>query len=236
MHGIQRYLIICFSPSAEVNIQLTIVVSAMEPKLLINMLQVTLTGGPAGWGTDKIVTQEPGMHQCYRADAVDKKIESHIFEGSKKICWSIKEGEDGSPGLAEPSLCKYLQIFSENLNPFPTLFCLVLMCEVVSPLPFLHKTLINISWKSVLIFARVCCQVATFSSAARKENISQQTQQRNLGQPSQTQINVALKDQPAGAHHCLSLCAFIFPAMKCQILNKTGSIICSEDEWSTSAH
>lgn len=27
---------------------LTIVVSAMEPKLLMNMLQVTLTGGPVG--------------------------------------------------------------------------------------------------------------------------------------------------------------------------------------------
>ena len=29
--------------------QLTIVVSAIDPKLLINMLQVTFTGGPAGW-------------------------------------------------------------------------------------------------------------------------------------------------------------------------------------------
>lgn len=37
--------------------QLTIVVSAIEPKLLINMLQVTLTGGPAGWGIDNTLTR-----------------------------------------------------------------------------------------------------------------------------------------------------------------------------------
>lgn len=67
------------------------------------------------------------------------------------------------------------------------------------PLPFPHELLINISCNLVLIFARVCCQVATLSGAGRKENISQQTQQRNLGQPRQTQINAPLTEQPAGA-------------------------------------
>lgn len=86
-----------------------------------------------------------------------------------------------------------------------------------------------------------CCQVATFNSAARKEN-SQQTQQRNLGQPSQTLINVPLKDQAAGvqpriirSHPRVVLCVFIFPAIKYQILNKTGSVICSENVSSTFA-
>lgn len=105
------------------------------------------------------------------------------------------------------------------------------------PLPFPHELLINISCNLVLIFARVCCQVATLNGAGRKENISQQTQQRNLGQPRQTQINAPLREQPAGAqpkspartavfsHKCLS-----FPAIKCQILYKTGGIIWSENE------
>lgn len=67
------------------------------------------------------------------------------------------------------------------------------------PLPFPHEFLINISCNLVLIFARVCCQVAAFNGTGRKENILQQTQQRNLGQPSQAQINAPLKEQPAGA-------------------------------------
>lgn len=37
-----------FSPPSRIDPLLTIVVSAMEPKLLMNMLQETLTGGPAG--------------------------------------------------------------------------------------------------------------------------------------------------------------------------------------------
>lgn len=79
--------------------QLTIVVSAIEPKLLINMLQVTFTGGPAGGGdkshsgtcvseaarTRWRRTYHSGL--CDRAKAVDKNIACNIYRGTCEMEW-----------------------------------------------------------------------------------------------------------------------------------------------------
>lgn len=65
-------------------------VSAIEPKLLINMLQVTFTGGPAGWEDKSHIgisvseaatarwlwTYHSGL--CDRAKTVDKNIACNI--------------------------------------------------------------------------------------------------------------------------------------------------------------
>lgn len=47
--------------------------------------------GDVNWWTCRLrdrqnsdTTREPGTHQCYRADAVDKKTESHIYGGLKR--------------------------------------------------------------------------------------------------------------------------------------------------------
>lgn len=121
--------------------------------------------------------------------------------------------------------------FFKTQEAFSHSSCLILICLIARPSQY--PSLINISWTLVLIFAWVCCQVAMFNCAGRKENILQQTQQRNLGQPSQTQISVPL-NQPAGvqpkspASHQRFFANVYLPALKCQILYRTGSIICSK--------
>lgn len=72
------------------NPQLTIVVSAIEPKLLINMLQLTLTGGPAGWTINNTLTRCTGQelirtyhgYLCDRAETVDKNIACNVYRGT----------------------------------------------------------------------------------------------------------------------------------------------------------
>lgn len=107
------------------------------------------------------------------------------------------------------------------------------------PLP--HEFLINISWSSVLIFARACCQVAAFKGAGSKENISQTNSAKksrssfaNTDQRSAQRATSRCAAQTTGSHRCVFLRLFVFPAIK-QILYKTASVICLKMTPPTSA-
>ena len=61
------------------------------------------------------------------------------------------------------------------------------------PVPFPCAFLINTAWHSVLIFASVCRQVATFNSRGRKtKHPHNQLSKQNLGQPSEIQFRNTL--------------------------------------------
>lgn len=59
------------------------------------MLQVTLTGGPAGWGIDNTLCRKSdksarGTHHsclCDRAETVDKNIACNVYGGTCEMEW-----------------------------------------------------------------------------------------------------------------------------------------------------
>lgn len=64
------------------------------------------------------------------------------------------------------------------------------------PVPFPCAFLINTAWRSVLIFASVCRQVATFNSRGRKtKHPHNQLSKENLGQPSEIQFRNTLSSK-----------------------------------------